>query len=201
VIRSFLLLLFLLLTGSALAAEPAALPDGATLRGRFVQERVLKGFAAPLRSEGSFLLSPGRGLVWRAEKPFAVTTVMSPAGLVQEVKGNETMRLPTSRLPFLSRLYAMLGGALTGDWRALEGAFTVAREDAGKGWRLVLTPRSTDDPAMPIRAITVRGDRFVEEVEIAKPDGDHDRLLFLDQTLGTAPPGAEEARLLDGVAR
>ena len=118
---------------AALAALPVrawaitALSAGQVLRGRFVQERHLHGFDAPLRTEGRFVLAPGRGLIWRAETPFAITTVITTAGLVQDVDGTETMRLPAARLPFLGRLYGMLSGALSGDWRGLEPDFVVVR--------------------------------------------------------------------------
>ncbi len=192
-------ILLMILALPAAAAE--TLSEGQVLRGAFVQERFLKGFQAPLKSEGRFVLVPGGGLIWRTETPFAVTTVMSPAGLVQEVKGNETMRLPAARLPFMSKLYTMLGGALTGDWKALEGMFAVERTGDTAAWNLHLTPRRADDPAMPIRAITVRGGRFVNEVEIAKPDGDRDRLTFRDQALKTEQPTADEAKLLSSAGR
>ena len=111
--------LFLLLLSVVAQAEPAALKAGDVLRGRFVQERHMQGFAKPIRSEGTFLVAPGRGLIWRAESPFAVTTVVTPSGLVQSVNGAETTRLAAARLPFLTRLYDMMGGALAGDWQAL----------------------------------------------------------------------------------
>jgi len=191
-----LMLLAVVTARPAPAADPVRLAEGQLLRGRFVQERVLKGFNAPLKSEGRFLLAPGRGLIWRVEKPFAITTVMNPGGLMQEVRGTETMRLPAAKLPFMSRMYAMLGGALTGDWKALDGVFTVAHESGASGWSLLLTPLKADDPAMPIRRIDVRGNRFVETVDIVKPDGDSDRLTFLDQALSTAAPGPDEEQLL-----
>ncbi|CAO3416807.1 LolA family protein [Azospirillum argentinense] len=194
-----LLAAFPVLVAETLAAE--TLSEGQVLRGAFVQERFLKGFQAPLKSEGRFVLAPGRGLIWRTETPFAVTTVMSPAGLVQEVKGNETMRLPAARLPFMSKLYTMLGGALTGDWKALEDMFAVERGGGTDAWTLHLTPRRADDPTMPIRAIDVRGGRFVDEVEIVKPDGDRDRLTFRDQLLKAEPPTADEAALLASAGR
>ncbi|MCW2236398.1 LolA family protein [Azospirillum canadense] len=192
------LLAFLAFAPPALAAppEPATLSEGQVLRGRFVQERHLKGFQKPLKSEGHFTLVPGRGLLWRTDKPFAMTTVMSPSGIVQEVRGAETMRLPASKLPFLSKLYAMLGGALGGDLRSLEGLFAVKRESDPAGWRMVLVPLKADDPAMPIRRITLTGARLVEAVEIVKPDGDSDVLRFLDQELTAGPPAEDEARLL-----
>lgn len=181
------------------AADPVPLADGQILRGRFVQERTLKGFAGPLRSEGAFLLVPGRGLIWRTEKPFAITTVMNPAGLMQEVRGTETLRLSAAKLPFMSRLYTVLGGALTGDWKALDGLFAVTRGSDAAGWILELTPLKAEDSAVPIRRIEVRGNRFVETVAIVKPDGDSDRLSFLDQTLSATAPAPEEDRLLGGV--
>ncbi len=200
--RLIALIIFLVaaMVQSALAADAVGgIPQGQILRGRFVQERHLAGFAAPLKSEGRFLLAPGRGLIWSVEKPFAVTTVISPGGLIQEMQGNETMRLPAARLPALAKLYGMLGGALTDDWRGLETVFDVVRDGGPDAWRMILTPKRSDDPAMPFRAIALRGGRFVDEVELRKPDQDRDRLLFLDQALSAGAPTGPELKLLDAL--
>jgi hypothetical protein len=176
--------------------EVTPLSPGQILRGRFEQQRFLQGFQRPLKSSGTFVLSPGLGLIWKTEKPFALATVMSPAGLVQEVSGRETMRLPSARIPFMSKLYAMLGGALTGDWEALSDVFNITRKAEGKAWRLKLEPRREDDPAMPIRAMNLHGSRFLEDVDVIKPNGDHDRIVFLNQKLESVPPAPDEAELL-----
>lgn len=181
---------------AAPAIEVTPLAEGQVLRGRFEQLRFLQGFQAPLKSSGTFFLAPGLGLIWKTETPFALTTVMSPAGLVQEVSGRETMRMPSARIPFMSKLYDMLGGALTGDWEGLSSAFTITRKVEGKGWRLKLDPINADDPGMPIRTINLHGSRFLEDVDLIKPNGDRDRLVFLNQKLETASPTAEESKLL-----
>jgi hypothetical protein len=181
---------------AAPAIEVTPLVKGQSLRGRFEQQRFLQGFQAPLKSSGTFVLSPGLGLIWKTETPFALTTVMSPAGLVQEVGGRETMRLPSARIPFMSKLYAMLGGALTGDWEGLSSAFNITRKAEGKGWRLKLEPMRADDPSMPIRMMDLHGSRFLEDVDVVKPNGDHDRIVFLNQKLELASPTPEEAELL-----
>jgi len=201
--RLILALLLAVAPVMAMAAGPTqSIAVGEVLRGRFVQERHLKGFNAPLRTEGHFVLAPGRGLIWRAEKPFAVTTVITANGLVQEVGGSETMRMPAARLPFLARLYDMLGGALAGDWRALDTDFIVTRTGDDRHWQVDLTPRKADDPiAMPFRAITAQGSRFVETVAMVKQDGDSDTLSFLDQALSSAPLTAEETAALDTLAK
>lgn len=188
---------------AARAAGPErGLAPGAVLRGGFVQERHLKGFKAPLRSDGHFVLMPGRGLIWRVEKPFAITTVITAAGLVQQVGGNETLRLAAARLPFLSHLYDMLGGALGGDWHALESDFIVERSGNAAHWQVHLTPRKTDDTlAMPFSAIAATGARFVETVEMTKPDGDADVLSFVDQVLDGSPLSPEESTALDSLGK
>jgi hypothetical protein len=183
-------------TSAAPAVDVTPMAQGQILRGRFQQQRFLQGFQGPLKSSGTFVLSPGLGLIWQTESPFALTTIMSPAGLVQEVAGRETMRMPSARIPFMSKLYAMLGGALTGDWDALSNAFNITRKGEGKSWRLRLEPKRADDPAMPIRAMDLHGSRFLEDVDVIKPNGDHDRIVFLSQKLESASPTPEEARLL-----
>src|SRR5690348_14649300 len=95
--------LVLLLVAFAAAAIPAwaqpSLLPGETLEGSFVQERHLKGFAAPLRSEGRFVLAAGKGLVWRGEKPIETAVAITPAGILQVVDAQQ-VRIPASRVPF-----------------------------------------------------------------------------------------------------
>ena len=194
VVLAALTLVPALLAAPAIEVTPMA--QGQVLRGRFEQSRFLQGFQAPLKSSGTFFLAPGMGLIWKTEQPFALTTVMSPAGLVQEVSGRETMRMPSARIPFMSKLYAMLGGALTGDWEGLSSAFTITRKVEGKSWRLKLEPIQADDPGMPIRAIDLHGSRFLEDVDVIKVNGDRDRLVFLNQKLEAAAPTPDESKLL-----
>ena len=190
--------LLLLLWAAPAAAETATLSQGQVLRGHFVQERHLEGFAQPVRSAGSFVLVPGRGLIWQAETPFPVVTVVSPNGLVQSVGGAETTRLPAARLPFLSRLSAMMGGALAGDWGALDADFAVKRETIGPSLRVTLQPLRADDPtAAAIKSIVITVGHYVDTVDIQKPGGDFDHLVFRDQTLSAGPATPTESAQLD----
>jgi hypothetical protein len=197
--RRGLLLSLALLTGgpgSVAHAQFRAVAPGEVLRGRFTQERSLKGFERPLISSGDFVLEYGLGLIWRTERPFAIATVITAMGLVQDVAGAETTRLAASRLPFLARLYDLLKAALSGDWQALTTMFQVTRHDEARRWDIALLPRTGADPlTMPFRSITLRGGQFLEYVLIVRLDGDSDRLVFSDQSLGSPLTGAETARL------
>ncbi len=198
--RALLLGALAIPAGSVSAQEigPAALQPGEVLRGRFVQERRLSGFAGALRTQGHFVLAPGRGLIWQAETPFAVRTVITPAGLTQRIGEAETLRLSAGRIPFLARLADMLTGTLARDWRGLEQDFLLTRSGDAAGWQVVLTPRRPPDPAsMPFERIVVSGGRLVDRVEMTRPGGDADTVRFADQVVTRAPLRAEERQLFD----
>lgn len=181
---------------------PAPLALGEVLRGRFVQERRLSGFSGVLRTEGRFVLAPGQGLIWQAETPFAVRTVITPAGLTQRIGEDETLRLSAGQIPFLARLADMLTGTLVGDWRALEQDFTLARSGGNAAWQMVLTPRHAPDPAtMPFERIVVTGGHLVDTVVMSRPGGDSDTVRFHDQTLSRVRLGEDERHLLDSNGR
>lgn len=192
-----MLALVLLGCGGPAYSQSPGMAVGDVLRGRFVQERHLKGFNQPLKSEGAFVLVAGRGLIWRVDRPFEVVTVMTAAGLVQEVNGNETTRLSAARVPGLARLYDMLGGALSGDWQALESQFSVQRRNDPGQWQVTLTPRASTNPAaLPIKSIAIRGRQYVDDVRLEKPDGDVDVIAFAGQALGRGPLSSAETGLL-----
>jgi hypothetical protein len=191
-----------LVAASAAVADPAPrlLGQDEMIRGRFVQDRILAGFAKPLHSEGRFVLVNGKGLIWQGETPFKTTTVISASGILQLVDGQEAMRLPASRLPVLAHFYEVLGGALSGDEHLLQKDFKVAQSsDAGR-WHLVLTPVRPDDVALgQIVSITLSGPDLADEVEIRKQTGDVDHLRFLDQAVAPAALSPEETRLLNAL--
>ena len=169
------------------------------LRGRFIEEKHLNGFNKPMRSEGHFVVAPQQGLIWRMEKPFPTTTVITPAGLTQSINGITVMSLPAQKIPFMRHLYDTLGGALMGNWAALETDFTITRSGDEREWQVTLVPRQMDNPAMPFSSIRVSGHHFVENVAMLKADGDSDTLTFLNSTVSSAPPTDAENRSFTSV--
>lgn len=190
--KSLLVLLTLLLAMPA-RAEPQALADGQIIRGKFTQERHLQGFANPVKSDGHFVLVAGRGLVWIAEHPFAVTTIITADGLAQSMAGKQTARLDAQRMPFLAKLYSMMSGALGGNWTALESDFSVKRD----GPVILLQPLKADGTGMAIKSIRLSVSHFVDQADIEKPGGDVDHLTFTDQILSSGPLTPDESAALD----
>lgn len=198
VARIFGAVLAALLFATAAKADFTIAKPGEILRGQFVQERHLTGFSKPLISQGRFVLAPGEGLIWTVQSPFPVTTAITPAGLLQKAAETESLSLPASRMPGMSRLYQMLDGTLSGNLGAVEAAFAVTRQ----GNHLTLVPRQTGGTeAMPLERLDVETGQFVETVEIHRQDGDFDRIRFSDQSLSAGPLEPDEAQLLRSVGR
>ncbi len=174
------------------------LAAGQTLRGRFVEERHLKGLSSTLKSEGSFILAPGKGLIWRIEQPIQTLTVITPAAIRQIINGSEVQHIDAARVPFIAHFYDMLNGSLIGDWSAMRHDFVVKSTGDRQAWRTVLTPLQPDDPiAGMLASIVISGGKMVDSVDINRTNGDSEHMAFLDQKVSNVPLVGEEARLLD----
>jgi len=174
------------------------LAAGQTLHGRFVEERHLKGLSSTLKSEGSFVLAPGKGLIWRMEQPIQTLTVITPAAIRQIIDGSEVQHIDAARVPFIAHFYDMLNGSLIGDWSAMRHDFVVKSTGDRQAWRTVLTPLQPDDPiAGMLASIVISGGKMVDSVDINRTNGDSEHMAFLDQKVSNVPLVGEEARLLD----
>lgn len=175
------------------------LASGQTLHGRFIQERHLKGLTATLKSDGSYVLAPGRGLIWRTENPIQTTTVITPAGIRQIINGSEVQHVDAANVPFVAHFYDMLNGALMGDWTAMRHDFAVNTSGDRGAWKTVLTPLHPDDPiAGMIASIVISGGNMVDSVDITRANGDLEHMAFLDQAVSDVALSGEDARLLGG---
>ncbi len=175
---------------------------GQDLRGRFVQDRQLAGFTKPLRSEGSFVLVPGTGLIWSGQKPFSNVTVITSNGILQLAGGQVAMRLQASRVPGLSHLYEILGAAVSGDVKPLRQTFTVMQSGNPAQWRLVLTPLHSESAAVAqLKSLTLTGGQFVDAIEIDKGGGDVDRISFLDQHVEASHLTGDEKELFESARK
>lgn len=195
--RSFVTIALLVVSASAFAQDASfiqrRITDNNVLRGKFVEERVLKDFKQPLRSEGHFVIAPTFGLIWATDKPFSISTVITPEGLVQSVDGSETTRMSAERMPFMNRLYDMLSGTLAGNWAPLENDFVVTKTGNEQHWHVTLVPRKLGDPMMPFTAIDVVGSQFVDKVTLTKRGDESDTLQFIHQKLSALPLAPAEA--------
>lgn len=183
---------------SDVAAVFPALTPGVTLYGRFVQERHLRGLAAPLKTEGDFIVAPGLGIIWRTEEPVQSVTVITPQGIRRIVDGKQVQGFPSAKVPFFAHLYDSLDRAIIGDWSALQEDFTVACTGDRRAWRIVMIPkRSEGPPATRLAWIVLAGSGHIDTVDLMRANGDSDHVAFLNQVVTNAPPSGSDAHLLN----
>lgn len=168
------------------------------LRGGFEQEKRIAGFKNPLRSQGSFLVARGKGVVWTTLKPFPSEVVITGDRILSRQRdGSSRVEVDGREQPALRSVNAMMFALVSGDVAALSSRFnTQVQAKAGNGWTLSLTPKSAA-LAKAFTRIVLNGDSYVREVEIEEANGDRTHLRFVELSQTPAKLSADEARRFD----
>lgn len=206
--KRFLSLLAVLLLGlagqcAALAAEPASgvrarLVQAPVLRGAFEQEKRLKGFRNPLRSQGDFLLARDRGIVWNTRKPFASTLLLGKDRLqTRQPDGRKQDVIAAGNSQALGVANSLMLALVGGNVDSLQESFDVRESVAADGsWSLALVPKRG-----PLRKafqrIELQGDRYVRRVQLIELRGDITDIRFSGIVDTPAQLSQDEARQFD----
>ena len=201
----------LLVAGSAaalgLAARPASaqasalaeqvrrrLVEAPVLRGEFEQRRTLTGFRNPLVSRGDYVVARARGVAWRTREPFASTLVLTrERALSRQPDGRVDTLTDAREQPVLRLVNRMLFALMAADLAVLQEGFRDEGLVGATGWRLTLAPR--DAPLSQwVSRIDLEGDRHVDSVRLAEPQGDATEIRLSRQSAGEALTADEEAR-------
>ncbi len=168
------------------------------LRGGFEQEKRIAGFRNPLRSQGRFLLSRDKGVVWTTLKPFPSEMVITRERILsRDEAGNSRVQADSKRQPALRQVNAMMFALMGGDVSALAARFEIDAEALpGNAWSLTLKPKAAALEKTFSR-IELHGDRYVREVEILEAGGDRTVLKFVELSETPARLDADEASRFD----
>ena len=162
------------------------LKDAPVVRGKFEQEKSIKGFKQPLRSSGEFVVVKSKGIVWHVLKPFESTLIVKPDSLQSRGSdGKVTMQMRAQDEPVLRTVNAMLFAVMSANLAELAQHFEVTGQVNSKSWTLHLVPR---DPTLAqwLSAVDLQGNQFVQEVKLQEVRGDASMIRILS-------PGAESA--------
>lgn len=165
------------------------------LRGDFVQEKRIAGFKNPLRSQGRFVVSREKGVIWTTLKPFPSEMVVTRDRILsRKSDGSLRVEVDGRQQPALRSVNAMMFALVSGDVAALSTRFQIQVEALpDNGWKLVLKPRS-EALAQAFSRIVMKGDRYVRAVEIEEASGDRTKLDFSAITEVPAKLSVDEAR-------
>lgn len=158
------------------------------LHGKFRQVKSVQGFNTPMRSSGSFILVPDKGLIWATEKPFNNEIRITPTKLVQCNDGVTTLTLETQQQPALRVMNQVMFRLLAGDIHALDADFFIQGTIDHRVWQVILRPKN---PALShvLKYISLTGSGYVAAMKIEEANGDKTRVDLIEQkpyTLTTA---------------
>ncbi|HXU93869.1 MAG TPA: outer membrane lipoprotein carrier protein LolA [Gallionella sp.] len=179
-----------------IALVQARLDQPELLRGRFVQQKSVKGFKKPLISGGDFTIWRGHGLLWHTQKPFESMLELRRDRLsVTQANGRSGYKLDGEREPGLRAVNELVFALFSGDIAMLKKYFHMQGELSGKqDWTLVLTP--LDAGLMrAFKRVELSGDRYVRRVRLDEASGDSSVISF-DQITAASAASPEEAKRL-----
>jgi hypothetical protein len=191
------IILALLLLFSSIAAHAAVpgpsekIPAGGVLRGAFTEEHYFTNDKPPLKSEGLFMVAPGRGIIWTVTKPLPLTFVFTPKGMAQSIAGLPLMQTKVKNMPVVAQISGLIGSAMAGDWDALDKVFIVSGNPTPTGWSANLKPRDAKG-GLPFSTLTAEGNRYVNSAKALRLDGGLENFTFSAQSISPTPPSATE---------
>ncbi len=152
--------------------------DAPVVRGQFTQRKTVQGFKQPLQSSGDFVAARGKGIAWLVRKPFASTLIVKPDSLLSRgADGRVAMQMKAQDEPVLRTINAMLFAVMAADLEQLGQYFEVTGQVQAGSWTLHLVPRDAM-LAQWLQAVDLRGQQFVQEVQLQEARGDHSQILI-----------------------
>jgi hypothetical protein len=187
-----ILLLWLSLSMSFSSCWATSLPQAiqkrlgefTTLRGQFIQVKHVHGFTAPMRSSGSFLMVPNKGLLWATKHPFKSELWMRGDKLVQRSEGVTTLLIEAKQQPAFQVMSQIMFRLLAGDMHALEEDFQLEGAIENTRWQVSLYPTN---PALSkrIKQIALKGASYIETLDIIETGGDKTHITLMGQKPAT----------------
>lgn len=173
-----LLLAILAVMGSESRAQTktaSLVPEVNILRGDFIQVRYMKGFKNPLKSEGRFLVSKSKGVVWQGIKPFPSKILIRNSGAIVNLDQTKTSAKKKTAKPNAAMSKIMLA-MLSGDQSEIAKHFTIQRSESQGIWVLQLQPKG--GMARVFSRIEMKGERYIHQVIMEEKSGDKTELNF-----------------------
>jgi len=169
------------------------LQEAACVHLDFTQTRTLAALSRPLKASGSMVLARDKGLIWELRRPVAITYVMGPPGLTVVDADGRRERKDAREAPMVAQMGRVFTAVAQGDFKSLEGYFTVTFEGRPERWTVTLLPKA--QTAAFVQRIRLDGGAFIDRIRMDEAGGDRTELAFQHQRVDL-PLTEAEARLL-----
>ncbi|QWD91638.1 outer membrane lipoprotein carrier protein LolA [Polynucleobacter sp. MWH-Braz-FAM2G] len=149
-----------------------------TVRGKFVQTKVMTGISKRLVSDGNFIVDKTQGVLWVTEKPIYQKLRVSNSSIKIDNKSGNLMALDARSEPSVRYINELVLAVFSGDLNALDRLFSYTGEASSRGWAVELTPKSA--ASAPFKRITMAGGSTISRITFISKDGDSTEISFSD---------------------
>jgi hypothetical protein len=164
-------------SGFELPALMALLAQTKQGQAKFVEERHVQGFAAPLTVSGELEFKAPDFFERRALSP-ARETMRVQGDQLTWMRGNQRRSMGLDSAPEAAAMVAAMRGTLTGDRDTLEKHFAVTLQGAVSQWHMDLKPRDSAIQGS-VRSISLRGSQgMVSTIEVFLANGDRSTMAI-----------------------
>lgn len=160
----------------------------------FTQTRTLSALTRPLVSRGSVVVDHARGVLWQVKKPFALTFVVTPLGVLEVGPDGKRKAQAAKDAPMVAQMGRILKAQMEGRWSVLEEFFTLKASGSAAKWEIRLAPKPVT--ASFLKGATIQGGRTLERLRLEEPGGDTSEVVFTG-TRTDLPLSEAERQLLD----
>lgn len=149
-----------------------------TVRGTFIQTKVMVGISKRLVSEGNFIVDKTQGVLWVTEKPIYQKLRVSSSGIKVDNKNGNLMTLDARNEPSVRYINELVMSVFSGDMNSLERLFKYSGDASSKGWFIELIPKSPT--SVPFKKITMTGSSAISRITFISKEGDSTEISFSD---------------------
>ncbi len=150
------------------------IPQPKILKTDFRQTKKINGLQKDLNSSGKMIYAKEKGFYWKINKPFEVTYIFTPKGLIQ-IENDEKKLIPAESNAFFNEFSGILQSIFSGKYEQLSKHFDVFFVREGKRWTLGLRPTNKTVKGV-ITEISVTGSQNTENILFKESNGDSTKI-------------------------
>lgn len=157
----------------------AVLQKSAGTQGRFIQQRYLRALEQPMTSSGSFVLLPGKGLLWQMQQPFATVLRVRYDGVMRWTGSSWVRQGAATGAAVQSRQVGLFLDVLSGNTQGLQSQFDLTLSGTAERWQIRLVPKTALMQQI-FTHIVIAGDQRIQQIELHEKQGDKVVLALKD---------------------
>ena len=169
-------------TKESFTAVCASIAQYPVVRGSFEQEKILSRINRSLKSNGNFIITSDRGMVWDTLNPFPSTLVLGRDFMIQSRPGGQKTVLNAKGNEVFTSMAEVLSSVFSGNAQGLEKNFEIYFSSSASSWVMGLKPLNKAINSFA-QMIIMNGDSVIKTIYLIENGGDSIKYILSNHNL------------------